>query len=209
MDATLQRIAETNFVYDPQSVDSMVTAARQLRDAYRTDSFPYVGTPWNTEGGAQRTTSITREYGIKALGMVIDLADVPAEPTPAGLPTPDVAARLLGSSYLGYAYPWFSARDHLRQQYDATDDEMTTLLRWMVTAGYVYAARFDMTNGRVMELKRGRELYHDVVAEQQVFVGEQYQFTREGGHRARSAGGRESVIVHPDTVDQVLGKIEK
>lgn len=145
----IRRIADTEYTHDPDSLWSLIEAARQIRADFRRDHSGNEGgsmSPGAIEHGAR----VRREYQAKGWDVVNDLALVPAPPTPAGLPSAETAATYLYGETRGRAMTRAAARDALlRGPYRLRGDHVVPLVDWLVAGGYLTELRLDAEEGQV------------------------------------------------------------
>ncbi|MFF4205511.1 hypothetical protein ACFYZ8_33235 [Streptomyces sp. NPDC001668] len=200
-DDGIRRIASTEYAYDPDSLPSLVDAARRLRHDFRRDHGGYEGGSMS-EGALERGAAVRREYCAKAWDIVNDLALMPAQPTPGGLPSAETAAAYLYGEYRGRAMTRARAADTLVcGPYGLTGGAATALVNWLAEGGYLTALDLDARDGRVRGVYRaGRPtVHHDKLADQPRWLSATMTVTRRAAWAPLT--GVSTVYMHPDEID--------
>ncbi|MET7814261.1 hypothetical protein ABZT26_25860 [Streptomyces sp. NPDC005395] len=144
-----------SYTYDPESLRSLIEAARDLSLDYRRDHALYTGGSMS-ESAVELGRKVSAEYGLKALDIVNDLAQAPAPIAPSGMPSAEVAADYLHA----VAGVLLQTRENAVRALYNSPFEMPMqacelLFDWLVLGGYVWEVRVNTVTGQVDGVRCG------------------------------------------------------
>ncbi|MFJ9719916.1 hypothetical protein ACIRPQ_28990 [Streptomyces sp. NPDC101213] len=150
----MEELRARAYSHDPQSLESLLDAARNLTFDYGRDSEPYKGGSMSAEA-ADLGRKIAAEYGLKALDIVTDLASAPMPATPSGLPSAEIAAQYLHGVSRTLVTRETCVRTLYRGPYEMPTYTCELLFDWLVLGGYLNEVKVNTATGQVDGVRSG------------------------------------------------------